>query len=171
MRRLHTLFAVAGAAVALAGQATAADRNGPDRAKTSLRGFEEVPVVLTNASGELKLRIDDQASMIEYELSYEGLQGTVTQAHIHIGQRDVNGGITVWLCQTTTNPSPTPVPTCPQTGTVTGTITPSSVIGPAAQGVSAGELADVIRLIRAGKAYGNVHTSQSPGGEIRGQLP
>jgi hypothetical protein len=33
-----------------------------------------------------------------------------------------------------------------------------------------GQLADVIDAIRAGKAYGNVHTSMATGGEIRGQV-
>ena len=35
---------------------------------------------------------------------------------------------------------------------------------------SCGELAEVIAAIRAGSAYANVHTSLSPGGEIRGQI-
>jgi len=34
----------------------------------------------------------------------------------------------------------------------------------------AGELADVIAAICAGVAYANVHTTLSPGGEIRGQI-
>jgi hypothetical protein len=38
------------------------------------------------------------------------------------------------------------------------------------QGIPAGAFADVLRAIRAGKAYANVHTSTSPGGEIRGQI-
>jgi len=38
------------------------------------------------------------------------------------------------------------------------------------QQLTAGDLADVIKAIRAGVAYANVHTSVSPGGEIRGQI-
>jgi hypothetical protein len=33
-----------------------------------------------------------------------------------------------------------------------------------------GNLDDVLIAIAAGKAYGNVHTTVSPGGEIRGQI-
>jgi hypothetical protein len=37
------------------------------------------------------------------------LKASVTQAHIHFGQRHTVGGIVVWLCQTTTNPAPASV--------------------------------------------------------------
>jgi hypothetical protein len=40
----------------------------------------------------------------------------------------------------------------------------------APQQLTAGDLAEVIRAIRAGAAYANVHTDLSPGGEIRGQI-
>lgn len=142
--------------------------------KVHLKGFEEVPSVSTAASGELRLKIDDRAGTIAYELTYEGLQGTVTQSHIHVGQPGVAGGISIWLCQTATNPAPAAVaaatPQCPQAGTVTGTLTAASVVGPLPQLVTAGQLDEVIDAIRAGVAYGNVHSSAVPGGEIRGQL-
>lgn len=160
--------ACAAALLAVAGAATA------ETVKVHLKGFEEVPSVSTAASGELRLKIDDRAGMIDYELTYEGLQGTVTQGHIHVGQHGVAGGIAIWLCQTATNPAPAAVaaatPQCPQAGKVTGTITAASVIGPLPQLVTAGQLDEVIDAIRAGVAYGNVHSSAVPGGEIRGQL-
>jgi hypothetical protein len=53
---------------------------------------------------------------------------------------------------------------------VSGTITAANVIGPAGQGIAATQLAELIRAIRAGAAYANVHSSIWPGGEIRGQL-
>jgi len=89
----------------------------------------------------------------------------------------VNGGIVIWLCQTATNPAPAAVaaitPVCPLSGTVTGHVTAANVLQantPPTQQILAGELADVIAAIRAGVAYANVHTTLSPGGEIRGQI-
>ena len=56
--------------------------------------------ISTGAKGRFKADIDDSAKSIHYELSYEGLEGAVTQAHIHFGQHHSVGGIVVWLCGT-----------------------------------------------------------------------
>jgi hypothetical protein len=140
--------------------------------RATLRGIEEPPSVITGASGQFKATISRDESTIEYELSYEDLQGTVTQGHIHVGQRGVNGGISVWLCGTATNPGPAGTPVCPgpNSGTVTGTITAATVVGPSGQGVAAGEFEDLLRAIRSGVTYANVHSSLFPGGEVRGQI-
>ena len=66
--------------------------------KELLTGFEEVPVVSTAGDGEFRARISTDESQIQYELSYSDLEGAVQQAHIHLGQAGVNGGITVFLC-------------------------------------------------------------------------
>ena len=143
----------------------------------TLVGFQEVPAVSTVASGEFRATINHDDESIDYELKFEGLQGTVQQSHIHVAQRSVNGSIVIWLCQTTTTPAPASVagltPFCPQSGSVSGHITAANVIAAStvSQQITAGELAEVIAAIRAGVAYANVHTTPlSPGGEIRGQI-
>ena len=143
----------------------------------TLIGYQEVPSVSTPAHGEFNARISRDETSISYELTFSDLVGTVQQSHIHFGQRGVNGSVVVWLCQTTTTPAPATVagitPFCPQSGTVTGTITAANVVaaGTASQQIVAGELAEVIAAIRAGVAYANVHaTPLNPGGEIRGQI-
>jgi CHRD domain len=82
--------------------------------------------------------IDDKAQMISYELTYSGLEGSVTQGHIHFGQHHTVGGIVVWLCQVGGN-APEAVraltPDCPAGGTVTGTITPAQVLEAVMQGL------------------------------------
>jgi len=142
-----------------------------DSLETRLKGYNEVPAVSTAANGRFKASIDKASNTIRYEISYSGLEGDVRQSHIHIGQRGVNGGITLWLCQTAVNVSPVAsTPACVQSGTVSGVLSAADVVGPAGQGVSAGEFAEVLAAIRAGVAYVNVHSSKFPGGEIRGQL-
>lgn len=134
-----------------------------------LRSFEEVPSISSTARGSFRARVETGA--IRYQLSYSGLQGEVRQAHIHFGQKGVNGGVSVFLCQTTFNPDPTGLaPTCLQSGEVTGLLLPANVVGPSGQGISAGEFAELVAAIRQGVAYVNVHSTLFPGGEIRGQL-
>jgi len=139
-----------------------------------LTGFQEVPSVSTVASGKFRGRINPGDQSIDYELTYEGLQGAVTQAHIHIAKTSVNGGIVLWFCGTASNPGPTGTPTCTAgSGIFTGTFTAANVQaitrGNVGQQVSAGQFAKVIAAIRGGVAYANVHTDLSTGGEIRGQ--
>lgn len=192
-------LALALAITALTSSSTLADdrrRDRDERVSTDLSGYNEVhfifsagsagpPVVppsaalrgavSTGASGQFKARINDDAQTIQYELSYSNLEGTVTQAHIHFGQQHTVGGIVVWLCQTATvqHPAPDlgrPTPTCPQSGTVTGTIGPEDVLTVTGQGIDAGQFAELVRAIRAGATYANVHSSLFAPGEIRGQI-
>ena len=145
---------------------------GAEEIKARLIGFQEVPSVATVARGEFTARITDDDQSIDYELEFNGLQAPVTQSHIHVAQKAVNGSIVVWLCGTASNPGPAGTQTCPQSGTISGTITPANVVAGSitSQQLLAGNLAEVIRAIRGGVAYANVHTTLSPGGEIRGQI-
>jgi hypothetical protein len=135
----------------------------------SLRGFQEVPAISSVARGWFEARLM-RNSTLEYELSYKDLQGQVTEAHIHFAQPDVNGGISVWLCTTSGVSAPAGTPTCPSSGTLNGRITAAEVVGPEAQGISPGEFDELLRAIRAGKTYVNVHSTLFPRGEIRGQI-
>ena len=57
------------------------------------------------------------------------------------------------------------------TGTIEGDITAANVVGPNGQGIEPGSFAEILRAMRAGDAYANIHTSPRwPGGEIRGQI-
>ena len=58
----------------------------------------------------------------------------------------------------------------PQEGVVTGTVTSADVIGPASQGIAPGEFGELVRAMRAGITYVNVHSTMFPAGEIRGQI-
>lgn len=132
--------------------------------KADLHGLFDVPAISTTGSGSFVARITDEA--IEYELSYADLEGTTTlAAHIHLGQHDVNGGVSAFLCGGGGKPA------CPPTfGSVSGTIIAADVIGPVGQGIAAGEFAELVHAIQNGATYVNVHTNKHPGGEIRGTV-
>ncbi|HJU12006.1 MAG TPA: CHRD domain-containing protein [Candidatus Binataceae bacterium] len=140
-----------------------------------LTGYEEVPPTFTTGSGLVQVKIDKDQDAIHYTLSYSGLSSAVTQAHIHFGERPVNGGIIVFLCDNT-GKAPSGVPACPNSGTVSGVITAIDVNPPnnpepvTAQGIAPGEFAGLVAAIEHGDAYANVHSSTFPTGEIRGWL-
>src|SRR5712691_589417 len=144
--RVQALIAVMGGLLATATLATA------DQIGALLTGYEESPAVSTTGRGEFTATIDADGDVIQYTETFSGLQGTVTQSHIHVGQLGVNGSSVIFLCQTATNPDPTGLaPECPQEGTVSGTITTANVIAgaTASQQLAAGDLAAVSAAIRA----------------------
>jgi len=136
----------------------------------TLEGYQEVPAISSTGSGSFRAKIDRQARAIHWELSYGDLEGNVLQAHIHLGQHSANGGIGVFLCTNLGN-GPAGTPTCAAgSATLNGVIDSSNVIGPAGQGLSAGEFDELVAAMRRGVTYVNVHSSLFPGGEIRGQI-
>jgi hypothetical protein len=135
-----------------------------------LNSFQENATLVTTGTGSFTAELDD--NVVRYTLTYSGLEGgAVTQAHLHVGRRAVNGGISAWLCGSATNPGPAGTPACPQpAGTVSGEIRAAQIIGPAGQGIAPMEFADFLAALRAGALYANVHTTTYGGGEIRGQV-
>jgi hypothetical protein len=168
-----TTLSVLVTSMLLSGPGVSADDD-PGQFSATLRPEQEVPVVSSQARGSIQLDIDEDAQEIAFELSYSGLLTTVAQAHIHIAQPGVNGGIVLWLCEGTAASPIDTTPTCPQEGTVNHVLTAADVVAiggaNAGQQIAAGEFAEVVALIRKGLAYANVHTAASGGGEIRGQI-
>jgi len=137
-----------------------------------LVGFQEVPAISSTAKGRFWAWVDTKANTITFKLTYDALEGDVQQAHVHFGQKSVNGGVSFFLCTNLTPAPPGPLPAaCPAgPAEVTGIITPDHIIGPAGQGIEAASFAEIVAALRDGTAYANVHSSKWPGGEIRGQL-
>ena len=160
------------AAFALAGGSGA----GFNHLSATMSGYQEVPAVSSTGTADFMADVSKDGSSIAWQLSYSGLEGAVQQSHIHFGQRSVNGGISVFLCTNLGN-GPAGTQPCPQSGTITGTVTAADVspaipatAGARTQGIDTGEYGELVRAIGAGKAYANLHTTTWPGGEIRAQL-
>ena len=93
MRKILFLTVLVVVALGIAGAtALATGGGGGKRFSTNLTGFQEVPAISTAASGRFVATLDDDE--LSYELSYSGIEGgTAVFAHIHFGQRSVNGGV------------------------------------------------------------------------------
>ena len=79
---------------------------------------------------------------LKWKLTFKGLTGPASAAHIHLGKRGVAGAVAVPLC------------------------------GPCRSGVHGKTrvTASVAKALKARGAYVNVHTAKNPDGEVRGQI-
>ncbi len=110
-----------------------------------LNGAQEVPATATGATGRGRIVLDRSTNMITFSISFTGLSSAQTLSHIHspapIG---VSTGVTVNFGTV---------------GGTSGTISGTAAVTPT-----------VIGHILSGQAYVNIHSSNFPGGEIRGQI-
>jgi hypothetical protein len=130
--------------------------------RAALTGANEVPPVTTTATGTFTATLDEAAGTLAWTLTVPSITNA-TAAHIHTGAAGVNGGIVVNLFAA---PASGPTSVIPASSiNVTGTARSADVIG-----TLAGNFAGLVTAIKGGTAYVNVHTTQNPGGEIRGQI-
>jgi CHRD domain len=169
MRKLVlALTVVVVGALAIAGAvALAHDNNGNRNFSAKLNGYNEVTSKSTPARGQFRARVENGGSKIHYKLSYQGFtESPAVVAHIHFSQQHVNGQVVAFLCGGGGKPA------CPNPGgTVEGDIVAADVQPvPPDQGIAPTEIAELIRAMRAGATYVNVHSVRFGGGEIRGQI-
>lgn len=129
---------------------------------TSLSGAEEVPPVATNAAGTAELKVGGSStnSTLSYRVTVKDIDN-VTAAHLHLAPKGSNGPVVVTLYNATA-----PADDFPGGVLAEGIITSDMLTGPmTGMGVD-----DLVDKIRAGEIYANVHTTEYPGGEIRGQF-
>jgi hypothetical protein len=141
-RPVGTLAAVA---LVAAGVAAAAQIY---KVSATLNAKQEVPkqvVKAPNAKGTFSGTYVEHGkrATLKWKLTYSGLTGPATAAHIHLGKPGVMGNVIVPLCTANCHSG------------MTGSATISST---------------VVAALEAGKTYVNVHTAKNPAGEIRGQV-
>jgi CHRD domain len=176
-KRLAVLVGVVVAVLAVGSYAIAGSGSNQVAAK-NMNGYLEPPSISTVARGDFEAKINERNDTISWKLSYRQLEGNVTQAHIHLGQKDVNGGISVFLCSNLGNGPAGRTQECPPSpATIRGVIERQDVSPPIPstqaarnQGLDTGEFEELVRAIRAGVTYANVHSDKFPGGEVRAQI-
>jgi CHRD domain-containing protein len=171
-RRLYVFGVVAVLALGVASYSIAGGFDGPPKApqskhfKAELNGYQETPSVSSTGFGFFEATLVNDTTL-HYVFQYADLEGGNSLfAHVHFGTRYVAGGVSFFLCGGSTKPAP-----CPNvSGTVEGDVTPADVIGPNGQGIEPGSFAEILKAMRLGDAYANIHTTRWGGGEIRGQI-
>src|SRR5215207_848072 len=138
---------------------------------TTLTGAQEVPPNASAGIGSGLVTLDTVTNLLTVNVAFAGLVSPTIASHIHCCTPPGANAIVA-----------TAVPTFPgfPLGVTTGTylmtfdLTLASTYNPAFitahGGTVAGAQAAFIAGLTSGQTYLNIHTSQFPGGEIRGQL-
>ena len=124
--------------------------------KAKLSGTEEVPPNESPAGGSAWVKINNDN--IEYEVNVTDID-KVNAAHVHLGESGKNGPVILTLFKDE--------PTELKTGKLgEANLTASNLEGPMKDKTTA----DFLGAIKNGTTYVNVHSTDFPDGEIRGQL-
>src|SRR5215213_2965082 len=139
---------------------------------TTLSGAAEIPPISSPGTGQATVVLDPTANTLEVQTSFSGLTSGTTAAHIHCC---VPSGLPGNLLVATTRPAFPGFPLGVTMGASDSTLdlTLASSYNPdfitAEGGVPQAEAA-LIAAIESGASYLNIHTTNFPGGEIRGTL-
>jgi hypothetical protein len=115
--------------------------------------------VLSGAVGTATVSVDATNEEIAVTLSLFNFATGTTAGHIHVAARGVAGPVVINF----------PIPTG-RTGDLPLSFRVGSAAFVARPEIGINSMADAIQSIVGGNAYVNIHTSQYPAGEIRGQL-
>jgi hypothetical protein len=129
-------------------------------AEAILDSAQETPPNSSPGTGMAIFNYSSTAQDLTYSVSFQNLLAPATVSHIHFAPPGVAGPVILPL----TNAGP-PSAT---SGTFSGTLTALDLNPDPAGGINS--FADAIAAIEAGDTYINVHSTQFPGGEIRGQI-
>jgi hypothetical protein len=127
--------------------------------EAELSGSNVIPPVKTMAKGEATFMLSKDGKSIAYKLTVKDMEN-ITAAHIHEGTEGNNGPPVAMLFA---GPK--------KTGKFSGVLSEGTVTGRKLMTSLKGKSVDsLIKMIKDGKAYVNVHTEKYPEGEIRGQI-
>ena len=134
-----------------------------------LDGATESPPTGSLGTGDVELTVADDLSTMRIQASFTGLTGTSAAAHIHcciVPAGPPNVGVA------TMTPSFVDFPLGVTSGTYDHTFDLTSAASYNSAFIGAGTVLDartaLLTGIATGTAYFNIHSSTSPGGEIRG---
>jgi len=125
----------------------------------ALHGGNEVPGVLTGAVGTGTATLDLAAKTVTYRIDVYNMPVGTTASHFHVGAPGVAGPVVVNF---------TVAAGISNDFSISGTASATDLIARGAQGINSWE--DFLQALMLGNVYMNVHSTNNPGGEIRGQV-
>jgi hypothetical protein len=161
--QISILFALSAVALFVLPGPAGADDDEPNALgyRSVMIGLSQVPPVASVGRGLASFLVTEDSATLYYSLQVLDVSSPISAAHIHLGHAAQNGEVVANLCGTGGAPA------CATQGVIaTGTITSSNLVGP----LAGHPLGDLILAMSSGGTYTNVHTSNFPDGEIRGQV-
>lgn len=127
---------------------------------TTMNGGEETPVINTGMVGNAEVSVDVANREVTVTLNVFNVPTATSAGHIHVGAAGIAGPVVLNF----------PPALVGRTGdfAMTFRLGERDFVARPAQGINT--LDDMIQAIVNGNSYVNIHTTQNPGGEIRGQL-
>ena len=139
----------------------------------ALSGAAEIPANASAGTGFATITIDDALSTMHIQLTFSGLSGSTSAAHIHAATAAPNSG-TAGVATTTPTFAGFPLGVSAgaydHTLDLTQTLSYNPAYLTANGGTTQAAGTALFAAMAAGKSYFNLHTTSFPGGEIRGFL-
>jgi hypothetical protein len=146
---------------------------GPGAAATltyvaTLSGAAEVPDNPSPGTGQVTVEIENDTTML-IALTFSGLVGTTTAAHIHNAPAGANGPVMTQLPSFIGFPPGVSAGNYAESFDLTAAASWNPSFVTTSGGVDEARLA-FLSALASGSAYFNLHSTTYPGGELRGQL-
>ena len=125
--------------------------------KAKLTPKEEVGKPDAKSSGKAEFKLSKDGKELTYKLHVKNVVDA-SAAHIHVGKKGENGPPIVGLFSGG------------KKGKFSGVLSEGKVSGNDLMGDYKGKFDELVKLLRSGDTYVNVHTDKYPDGEIRGQI-
>ncbi|MEP6782134.1 MAG: CHRD domain-containing protein [Acidobacteriota bacterium] len=125
----------------------------------ALHGGNEVPAVLTGAVGTGTVSVNLATQVVTYRIDVYNMPVGTTASHFHVGAVGTAGPVVVNFTVATG---------ISNDFAISGTASATDLTARSAQGINSWE--DFLQALVLGNVYMNVHSTNNPGGEIRGQV-
>ena len=165
--RTNLILAFVGAIAAIAGCESSTEVDANSHYAGVLNGAKEKPAATTSTATGQALVIVNPSGTLSYSVTWAGLTGAPTGAHIH-GPADSNNtaGVLIDFTALPAGSYQASANVMTATGSSSGNVNvkTAAVITATVSGDS------IMKLLNAGLLYVNVHTAANAAGEIRAQL-
>jgi len=136
-----------------------ADDDDNNEFSAKLKGSNEVPPVVTDTTGNAEFKVNKAETKLKYSLTIKK-GDEIKVAHIHCAPAGMNGPVILWLLDTGM------VGALDGKVKIAATLTDDKIV----DDTCGDTISKIVDSMKMGKTYVNVHSTDVPSGEVRGQI-